>query len=168
MRTRWRKARLAADAAALYDLDFFEWTRQQAGALRGAAQGKVVALDWENLAEEIESLGKSQRRELASRIATRIQHLLKLEYSAVSEPRAGWLATVRRERREIERLLKDSPSLRREIPAMVREEAQDALEDVADDLGAEREPTERIAAALASPRDLYSVDQVLGPWIPIR
>ena len=152
---------------SLYERDFFLWTQEQAEALRKmSAEGNNMPLDWENLAEEIESLGRSERRELASRIATLIQHLLKLEHSPASEPRAGWLVTVRRERREIERLLKDSPSLRREVPVLVKEEWRGALEDVADELRVEGEPNAEIAAALASGTNLYSVDQVLGRWFP--
>ena len=111
---------LAADAAPLYDRDFFEWTQRQAGALREVAAGKAAALDWENLAEEIESLGKSQRRELASRLMTIVEHLAKLEYSPASEPRPGWEASVSRERDEIERLLEDSPASAVKFPGSCR------------------------------------------------
>ena len=50
-----------ADAGELYDQDFLRWTEQQATALRRAAKDSNLPLDWENLAEEIESLGKSHR-----------------------------------------------------------------------------------------------------------
>jgi hypothetical protein len=52
-----------ADASGLYDQDFFLWTQEQAAALRRAKDSNLP-LDWENLAEEIECLGKSDRREL--------------------------------------------------------------------------------------------------------
>jgi hypothetical protein len=85
--------------AELYDEDFLLWTQQQAKLLREAAERRVnFPLDWENLAEEIESLGKSQRSELRSRLMTIIEHLLKLEYSSAREPRNGWRETVGRTR----------------------------------------------------------------------
>ena len=100
----------------LYEQDFVRWTEAQAAVLRRAAETKSnLPLDWLNLAEEVESLGRSQRRELRSRLATIIEHLLKLEYSPATEPRLGWIETIGRERREIERLLEDSPSLRGEL-----------------------------------------------------
>jgi len=86
---------------ALYDQDFVRWTEQQAGALR-QAKGSNLPLDWENLAEEIESLGRSDRRELRSQITRILRHLLKLEASPAAEPRAGWRSTIREARSEIE------------------------------------------------------------------
>ncbi|MBV8094777.1 MAG: DUF29 domain-containing protein [Acetobacteraceae bacterium] len=101
-------------ADTLYEQDFVLWTKAQSKALREAAAGGNTALDWENLAEEIESLGRSERRELRSRIARIIEHLLKLEHSPAEAPRGGWKDTDRRERGEIELLLEDSSSLRQE------------------------------------------------------
>jgi hypothetical protein len=104
-----------------YDEDFFLWTRDQARRLRSiAAAGSNVELDWDHLAEEIESVGNSERREIRSRLETVIEHLLKLQHSPALEPRNGWIDTVRRERRRIELVLEDSPSLRRELPELVR------------------------------------------------
>ena len=60
----------------LYDEDFVRWSEEQSRALREAARSGVnLPLDWENLAEEVESLGRSQRRELRSRIAVILEHL---------------------------------------------------------------------------------------------
>jgi Domain of unknown function DUF29 len=83
-----------AKASALYDEDFVRWTEEQAAALR-RAKGSSLPLDWENLAEEIESLGKSDRRELRSQITRISRRLLKLEVSPAREPRAGWRTNVR-------------------------------------------------------------------------
>jgi len=99
--------------SAKYDEDFFAWTEDQARALREAgARRENAPVDWENVAEEIESVGKSDRRALESRLTRLIEHLLKLEWSPAGEPRAGWRRTVREQRREIALLLEDSPSLR--------------------------------------------------------
>jgi hypothetical protein len=71
------------DVKTLYDEDFVAWSEQQAEALRAAARtGSNQQLDWENLAEEIESLGRSQRRELRSRLSVIMEHLVKLEHFA--------------------------------------------------------------------------------------
>ena len=69
---------MSGSEAQLYDQDFVRWTEQQAAALRQAAGlGVNLSLDWENLAEEIDSLGRSLKRELRSRVAVIIEHLIK-------------------------------------------------------------------------------------------
>src|SRR5438105_9555179 len=96
---------MPGSAAQLYENDFVRWTEQQSRALRDAAGvGTNLPLDWENLAEEIESLGRSQRHELRSRFAVIIEHLLKLEHSPAVDPRRGWIDTVGRERLNVEQL----------------------------------------------------------------
>ena len=75
------------DMKTLYDEDFVAWSRQQAEALRASAHGRTnQQLDWENLAEEIEGLGISQRSALASYIMRIIQYLAKLEFSPAIDP----------------------------------------------------------------------------------
>ena len=104
----------------LYEQDFFRWSEEQARALRAAGSMRINApLDWENLAEEIESLGCSQRSELARRILLIVEHLMKLQASAAVDPRRGWRATIRRERALIAGLLDDSPSLRNAASELV-------------------------------------------------
>src|SRR5216684_4175909 len=94
--------------AELYDQDFFLWTKEQAAELRRASDSNLP-LDWENLAEEIESLGTSQRAELNSQIRRIFRHLFKLEASPAVDPHAGWRTTIRDARVEIEDLLEASP-----------------------------------------------------------
>ncbi|MBN9511709.1 MAG: DUF29 family protein [Alphaproteobacteria bacterium] len=76
---------------ALYDSDFYAWTREQAAALRAAAATARTNLpiDWNRVAEEIESLGNAEQRDLASRLGTIIEHLLKLQLSTSAGPRRG-------------------------------------------------------------------------------
>ena len=74
-----------AKPGELYEQDFVLWTEQQAAGLR-RAKGSNLLLDWENLADEIESLGRSDRRELRSQITRVLRHLLKLEVSPSTEP----------------------------------------------------------------------------------
>jgi hypothetical protein len=83
-----------------YDEDFVSWTEQRAAELR-QAKGSNLPLDWENLAEEIESLGRSDRRELRPQTTRILRHLLKLEASPAAEPHAGWRSTIREARSEI-------------------------------------------------------------------
>src|SRR5271156_2041100 len=76
------------DLKTLYEADTVAWSEHQAAALRAAARtGSNQLLDWENLAEEIESLGKSVRIGLQSQIARIIQHEVKLEHSPALDPR---------------------------------------------------------------------------------
>jgi DNA polymerase III delta prime subunit len=71
---------MAADT--LYDEDFVVWTERQAEILRRLArEGSNLPLDWDNLAEEVESLGKSDRREVESYLERILEHLIKLRYS---------------------------------------------------------------------------------------
>jgi hypothetical protein len=147
----------------LYEIDTVAWAEQQAALLRRVAAGERpnTAPDWSNIAEEIESMGRAQARELASRIVVVLEHLIKLEASPAAEPRAGWRATVRRERGEIKRLLADSPSLRgrvaMEIEAAMREARAESAASIADNAETPRRPIEEIA---------YTEDQVLGDWLP--
>ncbi len=100
-----------------YDHDFVAWTVHQATLLR---QGKWEHLDGENLAEEIESLGKRDRRQLESRVERLMQHLLKWRYQPEERGR-GWRSTIWEQRRRIVRMLRDSPSLRPVVATVVVE-----------------------------------------------
>jgi hypothetical protein len=145
-----------------YDTDLVLWAEDQARALRGAASaGSNLAVDWENVAEEIEALGKSQSRELASRISTVLVHLLKLELSPATEPRAAWRETIREQRYGIERVLADAPSLRRTIAGVIGEELAGAKERVREAL-ADYSEQPRLDIAQV----VFTEDQVAGRWFP--
>src|SRR5215216_3513269 len=123
------------DLLSLYDEDFVSWTEQQAQALRSAARGSTnQPLDWENLAEEIESLGKSDRRELRSQIYRVVRHLAKLQFSAATDPRDGWRDSVTDGRKRAELILADSPSLKAQLDQFVSEEGAAAVERAVADL----------------------------------
>ncbi|BAC91519.1 DUF29 domain-containing protein, partial [Gloeobacter violaceus] len=90
-----------------YRSDFHAWTVEQAAALKARQWDR---LDIENLAEEIEALGRAERRELESRLAVLIAHLLKWQFQ--SERRSNsWQATIDEQRDQIARLLTSQPSL---------------------------------------------------------
>jgi hypothetical protein len=90
-------------------------------------------------------------------------HLTKLLASPARDPRAGWAATVRHQRQEIERLLRDNPSLRRELAAMVEAETRAAVRLVALELRDRGEITSSAATSLAA---TFTPEQVLGDWWP--
>ena len=153
-----------ATTAELYDKDFVRWTEEQARALRSAGRAGRLPLDWENLAEEVESLGSSTRRELASRIGLIIEHLFKIEHSPANDPRRGWLETVLRERAEIEVLLAENPSLRREIPGAIADQLRRRKKLIVSILSHYDEADPTVRAAIVATE--YGADQVVGDWLP--
>lgn len=97
-----------------YDQDFFAWSEEQGRLLKARS---AQYLDWDNLAEEIESLGKSQRSEIRSRLIILLQHLLKWEHQP-EKRKAGWNASIVEARNQLNGELAESPSLR-SYPASV-------------------------------------------------
>jgi hypothetical protein len=94
--------------AANYEADFYAWTVEQARLLRA---GELSAIDATNIAEEIESMGRSDRRELHSRLVVLIMHLLKWRQQPGARSRS-WSATIEEQRLQIENVFAESPSLR--------------------------------------------------------
>ena len=92
-----------------YDTDFHAWALSNAELLR---QGRLVDLDTEHIAEELESMGASERRELLSRLQVLLLHLLKHQFQPERRGKS-WLLTINHQRTAIERLLEQSPSLGR-------------------------------------------------------
>jgi hypothetical protein len=146
-----------------YDTDLVVWSSRQAQLLRRMGAGERVndQVDWENIAEEIESLGNSDRRDLRSRVQTIIRHLIKLQVSPANQPRVGSRRTVVEQRIQIERLLKDSPSLRPLVPAAIQEEMADARTLALLDLAEFGEQSSANSAALT-----FDEAQVIGAWLP--
>lgn len=91
-----------------YEADFYAWTQQQAALLRS---GHLGELDLENLAEEIASMGRQERRELVNRLRVLIAHLLKWQFQA-DRRCASWEATIAVQRSDLDDLLSDNPSLK--------------------------------------------------------
>lgn len=94
---------------SLYESDYLLWTQETIAKLRARDFDNV---DFESLIEEIESLGKSEKREVRNRLRTLLEHLLKRIY--VNMPRCfnGWENTIDEQRAEIKVELADSPSLK--------------------------------------------------------
>jgi hypothetical protein len=153
------------DLKTLYETDTVAWSEHQAAALRAAARGgSNQPLDWENLAEEIEDLAKSLRQRLRSQIARIIQHEVKLEYSPAIDPRNGWRRTIRLARIDIDRILEDSPSLKREIPRLIEKETAGAVQVAILDLEDHGEIDQMELPAIRNTS--YTEEQVLGDWFP--
>jgi hypothetical protein len=92
----------------LYETDFYAWTLEQSKLLQIS---DFKGLDIVNLVEEIESLGKQQRQELENRLAILLGHLLKWDYQPECRSKS-WKATIREQRRAIQRLMQANPSLK--------------------------------------------------------
>ncbi|NJL20214.1 MAG: DUF29 domain-containing protein [Leptolyngbyaceae cyanobacterium SM1_3_5] len=106
---------MAKIAARLYETDFVAWAEQTAQEIRALASHgdpqQFDRLDWEAIAEEIESLGRSERRELKSRLEVLLQHLLKWQYQP-NRRSGSWRNTIDEQRNRLIDLLQESPSLR--------------------------------------------------------
>jgi hypothetical protein len=99
--------------ATLYETDFYAWTQEQARKLRAGE-----AVDAANIAEELETLGRSEEQQLTNRLAVLIQHLLKCEYQP-SQHTASWDGTIKEQRRRVNRLLSDNPSLKPRLDSCI-------------------------------------------------
>ncbi|AIE74749.1 MULTISPECIES: DUF29 domain-containing protein [unclassified Synechocystis] len=99
---------MGQQTATLYDTDFNLWIEQTVGQLK---QGDWQSLDLENLIEEIESMGRSDRREVKNRLIVLITHLLKWCYQPKKRSNS-WTATINEQRRQLDLITGDSPSLK--------------------------------------------------------
>ncbi len=90
-----------------YEKDIVAWASEQAALLRA---GKLSAIDIEHIAEEIEDVGKSEKRELASRMAVLLAHLLKWQHQPARRG-SSWTSTIKVQRKALARALRATPSL---------------------------------------------------------
>jgi len=107
-------------ASELYERDYYAWLQEQVQALH---ERRIEDVDWDNVAEEIEDLGKGEKRAIESQL-TRLAEQLKLEYARGifrNYNVRGWLGSVEGSRFAIRKLLKESPSLRPRLPDMLPE-----------------------------------------------
>ena len=108
----------------LYETDFYAWTQQQAKLLQTKAWGE---LDTANLIEEIESLGRRERQELRNRLGILLGHLLKWQYQPQHRSNS-WLATIREQRRRLQDLLLENPSLQPYLGETLERAYQDGVD----------------------------------------
>lgn len=110
----------------LHKSDFNLWLEQIARAIQNR---NIEAMDWDNLLDEIEDMGASQKRALDSYTQRLIEHILKLKYwhSEVERCRNGWMQEVTNFRNRINRILKKNPSLKNYLAAEYPDIYQDAV-----------------------------------------
>jgi hypothetical protein len=148
---------------SLYQADYYAWTKDQAAKLRALAAAPVDStLDLENLAEEIESLGRSDWRAARSQVQHVIEHLLKLEFSPALEPRSEWRDPIDQARDQLADLL--TPVLRREVQDDLATAFDRGKREAAKGLRRHGEHEAAKALPVACP---YSLDQIVGhDWYP--
>ena len=146
-----------------YDKDVILWAQEQAALLRS---GQFSQLDLEHLADEIEDVGKSEKRELASRMAVLLAHLLKWQHQPERRQEGGpsmrsWSDTIEHQRERIDLALKETPSLKAVLrdPDWQRATWIDATALAAHDTG--------FARAHFGKTCPWTTEQVLAPdWMP--
>jgi len=115
----------------LYDQDYYLWLRTSINQLRA---GQFTSIDLENLIEELESMGRREKRTIKSLLIRLLEHLLKLKYWDVERERnqGHWKGEIRTFRRQIKDELKDSPSLKPYILEIFDECYQQARTEASD------------------------------------
>ena len=98
-------------ASRLYDEDFYAWANEQAALLRS---GRLAEADIAHIAEEIESMGKTEKRELINRLKVLLMHLLKWQLQPTFQGNS-WRLTIEEQRREVVDHLADNPSLKAKL-----------------------------------------------------
>jgi hypothetical protein len=99
-----------------YENDFYTWTQQQASLLKSQ---QFKDLDIENLIEEIETMGRSEKRELANRLIVLLVQLLKWKYQDVRRSRS-WALTIDEQRIRFSETLEDNPGLKPELDEILK------------------------------------------------
>jgi hypothetical protein len=146
----------------LYEVDFYAWTQAQAKELRRLARTRPnVPLDLAHIAEEIRDLGKSEYDAAFSLVQQILQHFLLIEHSPATDQRGHWADEIDEFRDRLERKL--SPTIRRRLKREFADVFARARRRVQRKMA--RYGETRAAAAL--PEDCpYTLDQVLGDWLP--
>jgi hypothetical protein len=140
---------LKPSLAGLYDDDFAAWASETARQLRA---GRFSEIDVEHVAEEIEDMGKSEKREMLRRLTVLVMHLLKWKWQA-DKRTTSWQSTMATQRAELHRLLRQSPSLKSVIAASVTDVYPDAVESAIIETG--------LSAQTFPASCPFSVDEIL-------
>jgi hypothetical protein len=115
---------------SLYESDFLLWTQDTIAKLKARDFDHV---DFENLIEEVEALGRSEKNELASRLETLLAHLLKRIYIDMPQEFNGWERTIREQRRRLTQALRKTPSLKSVWDELLDDAWELAIDTVRDD-----------------------------------
>ncbi len=150
--TRHRDLKSAHEPQApVYEQDLVAWAFANARLLR---EGRFESLDVENIAEELEDLGRSEKRALASHLRVLLLHLLKWQAQPARRG-PSWRRSIRNARQEIEEIVAESPSLAQRLPEMIEQAYPKALESAIDETGL---PSDQLP-----PRYPYRQDELLSP-----
>ena len=103
--------------ATLYETDFYAWTQEQLNLLK---TGQLDQVDWQNIVEEIEDMGRSEKRQLESRLEILIIHLLKWQFQPSLRSRS-WQLTIKEQRLRLEKLLEKNPSLQPHLTVAIED-----------------------------------------------
>jgi len=98
-----------------YEADFYAWANEQVALLRA---GNLSAADIDHIADEIESIGRREKRELVRCLTVLLLHLLKWQFQP-SRRGASWRASIENTRDELEDHMKDNPSLKSKLPEAI-------------------------------------------------
>lgn len=119
----------------LYDQDFYAWAMKSAELLK---ERRFSEIDAEHIAEELEDVGKSERRSLESHIHNVVLHLLKWQYQPGLQG-VSWRQSIRNGRIAIDKILRDSPSLKGKLQEILVSEYPAARADAIDETGLEEQ-----------------------------
>lgn len=114
-----------------YDKDFYGWIQEQAALLRS---GRFNEIDIENLIEEVETMGRSEKRALESRIAVLLLHMLKWQYQPARRGKS-WKCSIDVQRKNFQKILKENPGLKPLIADIVADAYEQATYDAFQETG---------------------------------
>jgi hypothetical protein len=136
---------------SLYDRDFYAWANEQAALLRA---GRLTEADIENIAEEIESMGRSEKRELINRLAVLLSHLLKWQFQPAFRGNS-WRLTIEEQRNRVDDHLGDNPSLKSQLDQALRTAYRSAANEASIETGFARSTFHADCP--------YSYEQIMNP-----
>jgi Domain of unknown function DUF29 len=140
-----------AGKSTLYDTDFYAWSNQQAALLRA---GELNRADLEHIAEEIESIGRAEKRELVSRLTVLLLYLLKWQCQPGGRG-SSWQASIRVQRNRLTDHLDDNPSLKPLIPDAIGKAYRDAI--------VEASVETKLSETIFAPACPWSYQQIMAP-----
>lgn len=134
-----------------YQQDFYAWAKEQSTLIR---VGKLSDIDWIHIAEEIEDMGKSEKRVMESRLEVLLMHLLKWQFQQ-SRRSKNWQLTIKDQRRRLDKLLQENPSLKSVLSESIEDIYPSAVIAAANETGLD---DERLPASCP-----YALIQILDP-----
>jgi hypothetical protein len=136
--------------AELYERDFYEWAFEQARRVRAGEP-----IDRENVAEELEDLGRSQQRALQSHLAVLLAHLIKWQFQPEKRSKS-WMTSIQVQRLDVAGLLKKMPSLKRHLAETIEDAYPRGMLFAVDEM-------RNLVVEDLPPTCPYSVEQILDP-----